>query len=387
MELSCLFVNFNSWRLLAGAIASLRASPPLRVDGTAIPYEVIVVDNASTIPDPVGQAAVAELVAATGGVVLRSSGNLGYARGMNLARSRASGRLLLVCNPDIVFGPDAIGELVRHFEASGDVGAVEPAVFADEDFEVHMPVHIVPRPLDLVRLALGSISRRCNRRYSARRTRAALPVWLATGAVEGSMVGGCCFLTSRAVVDRVGFFDPEYPLYYEDTDLSRRLRRAGLRVLRIATARIVHLYDQSARTNRAEAEARLLASRRRYFARWFGWRGRCTLAFTNAVLASRWGRSRMRRVADWDAATVGPVRGAPLLMLPGPCERFVVEVAFEPFLFLAAAAFGSGDSWTPGAAASLRLDREAWLRVVDISAAEPVEIGRWRYSPAEPRRS
>jgi len=46
-ELSVLFVNYNTWAECAAAIRSLREHPPTRPDGTRMPYECIVVDNAS----------------------------------------------------------------------------------------------------------------------------------------------------------------------------------------------------------------------------------------------------------------------------------------------------------------------------------------------------
>ena len=62
------------------------------------------------------------------------------------------------------------------------------------------------------------------------------------------MFGGCCFLSPRAMVDEIGFFDERFPLYFEDTDLAMRVRRAGKRIVRVPGACVVHLYDRSAAT-------------------------------------------------------------------------------------------------------------------------------------------
>jgi hypothetical protein len=60
----------------------------------------------------------------------------------------------------------------------------------------------------------------------------------------------------------------------------------------------------------------------------------------------------------------------------------VVEIAYEPFLFLAAATFGQGDRWVPNEWIRSEL-RESWMRVVDLSNGTPVEIGTWKYTPVE----
>ena len=46
-ELSVLIVNYNTWRDCAHAVQSLRRNPPRRRDGSAMPFEVLVVDNKS----------------------------------------------------------------------------------------------------------------------------------------------------------------------------------------------------------------------------------------------------------------------------------------------------------------------------------------------------
>jgi N-acetylglucosaminyl-diphospho-decaprenol L-rhamnosyltransferase len=387
MDLSCLFVNFNSWRWLARALESLCASPPTGSYGVPLAFEVVVVDNASTEVDGAARAAVERVVAGVGGAVLDAPQNGGYGAGMNLAMARARGRLLLCSNPDVRFAPGAVTELVACFRGCPDLGAVEPAVYGDAGFAVQMPAHVVPTVADLLRAAWGTVSLRGNRRYSERRTRAALRVWQAEGDVELPMFGGCCFLTSREVLARVGGFDERYPLYFEDTDLALRMVSAGLRLVRCRAARVVHFYDRSAATGRADALARQVVSRRRFFARWYGWRGRVALRLVTRCLASRLGRRRAALVAARPMRRVELQAGRPVLVLPRPCQRFLVEIAYEPFLFLAAAAFGSGARWCPDADTAAVLRDEVWFRVVDLDGGRREELGIWHHCAADAARS
>ena len=386
MELSCLFVNYNSWRLLADALASLEQHPPVDREARPIRYEVVVVDNASPTDDPRARAAVEAAIARLGGQLVLHAANGGYAQGMNLAYRHSRGRLLLASNPDVLFTGGAVSRLVHAFDAQPGLGAVAPAVYGDPGLLVQMPIHILPSLRDLLGATLATLSVSANRRYSRRRLQAALAVWTRTDDVDEPMFGGCCFLTSREVIAQIGFFDAEYPLYFEDTDLSLRMRQAGLRIRRIAGARIVHLYDRSAATQRDEAMARHRASRRRFFAKWHGGSGRLAVAFTTWLLESRLGRALARRVAAQPTRALAFDADGLELRLPHACARFVVEIAFEPFLMLAAATFGSGDRWLPSDTIRRELRREAWFRVVDLTGRVPVELGRWHYPGPRPDR-
>ena len=54
-------------------------------------------------------------------------------------------------------------------------------------------------------------------------------------------VTGASFMMPRAVIDRVGLMDPDYFLYFEETDLMSRVRRAGYEVWHASDSRVVHL--------------------------------------------------------------------------------------------------------------------------------------------------
>ena len=52
------------------------------------------------------------------------------------------------------------------------------------------------------------------------------------------------FLT-KEVLEKVGLFDEKYFMYYEDTDLSLRIRKAGFKVLYVPTGIVWHKIAQS----------------------------------------------------------------------------------------------------------------------------------------------
>ncbi|MCC7550684.1 MAG: glycosyltransferase, partial [Methanobacterium sp.] len=53
-------------------------------------------------------------------------------------------------------------------------------------------------------------------------------------------IEGCSILLKREVLEKVGLFDPIYFAYWEDTDLSFRIRRHGYKLLYVPQAKIWH---------------------------------------------------------------------------------------------------------------------------------------------------
>jgi hypothetical protein len=58
---------------------------------------------------------------------------------------------------------------------------------------------------------------------------------------------GCAMLVRREVIERVGSFDIEYAMYFEDADFCRRVRRAGYELWCAPTAKMWHRISLSAR--------------------------------------------------------------------------------------------------------------------------------------------
>jgi GT2 family glycosyltransferase len=56
---------------------------------------------------------------------------------------------------------------------------------------------------------------------------------------------GCCLMAAAATLKRIGTFDENYFVYFEDTDYSIRMKRAGLRLLYASALTVAHKVSQS----------------------------------------------------------------------------------------------------------------------------------------------
>src|SRR5690606_20546378 len=83
--------------------------------------------------------------------------------------------------------------------------------------------------------------------YTNRRLRHDLEWILADRPIETDMISGCCLFMRRSTIAKLGGLpmDDAFPLYYEDTDLCRRVKKLGLRVMHAGNAHVVHHWSRS----------------------------------------------------------------------------------------------------------------------------------------------
>jgi GT2 family glycosyltransferase len=121
---------------------------------------------------------------------------------------------------------------------------------------------------------------------------------------DGWWPPGALLLVAKSEFTRVGGFDPRFFLYYEDQDLARRYRAAGLPVRSTRAVRARHQRGQSSTGEAAGAAVRQGWSYLSWIEYLFMWHGSAT-----AVRAARSARA-MRALIDRALAVLE--RGGPL---------------------------------------------------------------------------
>lgn len=387
-ELSVLIVNYNTWCECAAAVQSLREQPPTRRDGSAMPYECIVVDNCSPRRPPQQIEAVRAVLAALGedmgdplaGRLILHGENAGYSKGVNLAFRHSRGRWILVSNPDLVFPPGCIGALQRHLEDHPRAGCVVPKGYWDPDFAGRLPPNTLPTLVDLLCTTFGEFARPLRRWYGRRLARAWVDVWQAQEPLELRMMSGCLFLMERGFFESIGLMDERFPLYYEDADLSVRLRRAGRALVQVPGARVVHFVNRSGQTDFATTMARHDRSRALYYRKWYGLPGAWLLALCDGLLRARWLRRLRRPAPDGPWVDLGESDSPPRIELPRACERFLLLMSLDSRFYLSGGLFGSGAVWTPTPSMFANFSATVyWYRAYDLGGGGFRELGTWRY--------
>lgn len=212
---SVLIVNFNSGPHLARCLDCLAKQTYSR-------FDIVLVDNASTDASmALAEAAIARLSAPI--KVIRSTQNLGFAAGNNLAARHASGRWLALLNPDAFAEPEWLEQLVAACERAGAVMAGSLQLW-----EGH------PGLLD----GAGDAYHISGVAWRSLRGK---PATLAPLTGETFSPCAAAALYAADVFRSVGGFDERFFAYHEDVDLAFRIRLLGGRALQVQEARISHV--------------------------------------------------------------------------------------------------------------------------------------------------
>lgn len=211
--LAILVVNYGSHEIVEANLSRTLA------DG--FPGQVIIVDNFSS---PAERTAISDVCSRRGWDLLALPTNEGFGAGNNRAAARAIGNgatELLLINPDAWLEPAA-------------VTALQAAVRADPLLQIAPTVLRPDGSLYTaeVDLHLGFGENRSKRRRHADTAPDQVHTW----------VSGACFAMSAELWQRVGGFDDDYFLYWEDVDLSRKVVLAGGTVR--ADSELVAIHDE-----------------------------------------------------------------------------------------------------------------------------------------------
>ncbi len=251
MKCSIVIVSWNTRDLLAACLESVYAAPPSE------PYEVWVVDNASTDGS-------ADMVRRRfpGVRLVAHEANLGFAGANNLALRRCRGDYVLLLNPDTIVQPEALNRLIHFLDDTPRAGGAG-ALLLNPDHTLQASCH--PRPtlgrelwrlLHLDRLLpLGD--------YEMAR-------WDRSRPRQADVIKGAALMLRRQVLDQIGLLDETYFMYSEEVDLCYRLQQAGWQLFWVPAATVIHYGGQSTQQVAGDMFLRLYQGKILYFRKHHG---------------------------------------------------------------------------------------------------------------------
>jgi Predicted glycosyltransferases len=254
-DLSIIIVSYRVREVLRGCLRSLYQEGGLR--GLTTP-EVIVVDNASGDGTP-------EMVRADFPQVrlLALPENRGFSAGNNAGLDLATGRNVLLLNPDTLVPDGALAACVAFLDAQPeDVGAMTCRVEStDGSLQWECSRRLITPWSECCRaLLLDRVFKR-----SDLFNREPVVGWDRADTRKVECLLGAFMLIRRRALEAVGGLDEQFFLMYEDVDWCKRLRDAGFRAVFWPGARITHLGGQSWRQDPIATYANTHASAVLYF--------------------------------------------------------------------------------------------------------------------------
>jgi len=163
-------------------------------------------------------------------IYLKPSQNLGFAEGNNYGIKEAlkvENELIILLNSDTLV-PANFLEKIENLISSTQFSIASPKIYFAAGFEYHKNY----KKDDLGKViwyAGGQID--WNNIYASHIGVDEVDTGQFDQVLDTGFATGCCMILKKEVFEKIGFFDPNYFLYYEDADLSVRAKKAGLKVI------------------------------------------------------------------------------------------------------------------------------------------------------------
>ena len=225
MDISVVIVGWNARHYLELCLESLAEAPPRRTT------EILVVDNASSDGS-------AEMIEARFPHVklIRSTENLGFAKGNNVGIRQCEGRYIALVNPDVIVLPGCLDALADFLDQNPKVGNVGPRVL-NPDRTLQSTCRRFPTLWNNFCSASALASVFKGSRFFAGEHMFFFP-HDRTLAVD--VLVGCFSMVRREAFEAVGLLDEDLFMYGDDVDWCRRCWNTGWEVVFFPGAQAIH---------------------------------------------------------------------------------------------------------------------------------------------------
>ena len=257
MDLSIIIVSWNVKDRLQNCLRSI-------FDNIGnLPNEVFVVDNAS---EDGSQYMVQTEFPQVKIVVNRH--NAGFAKANNQAIKIASGKYVLLLNPDMLIKENTIQEMVKFMDSHPEAG-IAGCHLVSEKGETVPHVRRFPGVWDqlAIILKLPHLFPQLINKYLMRDFDYDRPGISYVDSIRGSF-----FMIRREVIDRLGGLDERYFIWFEEVDYCRQAINAGWKVAYNPSAKCVDFVGQSFKQKRGLwQQKQFTKSMLEYFRKWEPW--------------------------------------------------------------------------------------------------------------------
>lgn len=230
MEVSIIIVNYNTRNLILQCLQSIYEQT------CDVEFEIIVIDNDSK-DDSVS--AIRERFPQV--CVIEAGGNLGFGRANNLGAKQAKGKYLLLLNSDTILLNNAVKMFLDTFvlmcleHRIGVLGGL----LLDVDKQITGSWGELPTFSNQI-LSVLKLTSKYSTFNKIQKTE-----FTQKGFTKVGYVTGADMFMLRSIFDEIGGFDEKIFLYYEETDMQRRIMQKGYSQYIISSPSIIHLEGRS----------------------------------------------------------------------------------------------------------------------------------------------
>jgi GT2 family glycosyltransferase len=227
MDVSIIIVNYNTKDILKQCIESVFAKTQ------NIEFEVIVVDNASS--DGSQQMIKNDFPDI---IFIESPENLGFGRANNSGSKYAKGKYLFFLNSDTILLNNAVKILSDFMDNNSKVGICGGNLFNDEIKPVHSYSMFLPSIISELNIFSNVLIEKLLYRKNSYFNHTDIPK-------NVGYIMGADIMIRAELFNLLNGFDPDFFLYYEETELTYRVKESKYKVINVPQAKIIHLTGKS----------------------------------------------------------------------------------------------------------------------------------------------
>lgn len=274
--IASIIVNYFGHPLVQAAAASLLRDRP--------DMEVIVVDNS------VDHAENRLLRQGLDSRVhlITNARNTGFGAACNAGIASTQAEFIMLLNPDAQVLPGCIDKLQSALERTPRLAAVSPAQLWEPSGRFKLPPAWLPTGVEMWCVEQAWRSRKVAAKMSNAYRNLALRIWRPDSTqvvAQRALSGGAVLLRRSAALQAGEVFDPAFFMYYEDSDMCWRLKRAGWQLGLVPDAHVLHEWEHtSAKVEFMEASKQIFIDK--HFAGRGAWQQRMARCMQDAPLAA-----------------------------------------------------------------------------------------------------
>jgi N-acetylglucosaminyl-diphospho-decaprenol L-rhamnosyltransferase len=262
MSLDIIIVNWNSGPFLLKCISSIYETT------SGIDFKIIIVDNHST------DGSTDKIPVKNMELLIKSESNLGFAKACNLAVSRSDSELLLFLNPDTKVGLSTLESAVSFLSTTPTAGIVGVRQESEKG-------ELIPSCSRFLRLKymLNDVLGFSKLFPHMMKPATIMTDWSHDQLSVVDQVMGSFMMIRRSDFIRLGGFDEQFFMYYEDMDLAKRILTLDKKSYYINEIKIIHKGCSSSDSVKDKRLFYSLSSRIKYARKYLGWRESFLITF------------------------------------------------------------------------------------------------------------
>lgn len=255
--LSIIIVNYHTEKEILECLNSIIKS---RIK---LPFEIIIVDNNES--DMFRAKLNNKFPAAH---YIKTNKNIGYGPANNIGARGAKGKYLFFLNPDTIVYQNAVTILLETLRTKKDIGIVAPLLL-DKNKKTYSLQGTRQLGVKEGIVILSFINKLFPNNHIFKNYW--MQDWSKKKNIEVDVIPGTAFLIRKHIFEEVGGFDEQFFLFFEESDLCKRVRERGYIIMMIPDAKVIHIWGSSTKKQKPSfVNQKYQKSRLYYFKKHYG---------------------------------------------------------------------------------------------------------------------